>query len=414
MAVRGHHARRQHPHLPHATRKQTEWLLHHGDRAEEASHALVYTYLVLLAVGALVVVTTALCGRRGRRRTTLCLAATAMLGMWLRGMWLLGMWLRGCEGNQIGGLCDTMCDCSGHGNQTGIEAARAAGSCDAGGCVCDDNYAGDYCQTQIFAQDCGEHSEGPAPVCQCTGNFLGRLCDVECGCSGHGYQTAINAARAAGTCAAGRCECTDNFAGRFCERSCGDHGTAALRGTADTVGEPEPWWACSCTDGYFGLACDVPPSCQLAMGEHAVVSNGSVYRTLDGAPADGAWDAAPNAGCQCEDFAGAGQHSASDCPSGFALVPEGFGLAPNSAESRAVVAAHAWGTTCLVLADGSSWNTQNAERMGAFGAGERCGKVGVNHLVSKVSKGDERKNPKLRRAYYTVSGCSRRVLAKCP
>ena len=52
--------------------------------------------------------------------------------------------------------------------------------------------------------------------------------------------------------------------------------------------------------------------------------------------------------------------------------------------------------------------------MGAFRAGERCGKVGVNHLVSKVSKGDERKNPKLRRAYYTVSGCSRRVLAKCP
>ena len=39
-------------------------------------------------------------------------------------------------------------------------------------------------------------------------------------------------------------------------------------------------------------------------------------------------------------------------------------------------------------------DTQNAERMGAFGAGERCGKVGVNHLVSKVSKGDERKNPK--------------------
>ena len=51
MAVRGHHARRHHPHLPHATRQQTEWALHHGDRAEEASHALVYNYLLLLAGG---------------------------------------------------------------------------------------------------------------------------------------------------------------------------------------------------------------------------------------------------------------------------------------------------------------------------------------------------------------------------
>eukprot|EP01045_Picozoa_sp_COSAG04_P006650 COSAG04_NODE_331_length_16597_cov_7.054310_8_plen_996_part_00 len=51
-----------------------------------------------------------------------------------------------CEGNWIGEFCDTECGCGEHGNQTGIEAARAADSCSAGSCACDRYHRGDFCE----------------------------------------------------------------------------------------------------------------------------------------------------------------------------------------------------------------------------------------------------------------------------
>ena len=54
----------------------------------------------------------------------------------------------------------------------------------------------------------------------CEGNYIGELCDIECGCSGHGTQTAIDAARTAGSCAAGSCTCEGNYAGEFCQHDC--------------------------------------------------------------------------------------------------------------------------------------------------------------------------------------------------
>ena len=122
-----------------------------------------------------------------------------------------------CEGNFIGEACDIECSCSGHGSQTGIEAARAAGTCAAGSC-------------------------------DCTGNFIGEACDIECSCSGHGSQTNITAARNAGVCSAGSCHCDDSHFGLDCGRRCRNGGIVNSSAVA-AMGSFDRCTPATCTAG---------------------------------------------------------------------------------------------------------------------------------------------------------------------
>jgi hypothetical protein len=122
-----------------------------------------------------------------------------------------------CEGNFIGEACDIECSCSGHGSQTGIEAARAAGTCAAGSC-------------------------------DCTGNFIGEACDIECSCSGHGSQTNITAARNADVCSAGSCHCDDSYFGLDCGGRCRNGGIVNSSAVA-TMGSFDRCTPATCTAG---------------------------------------------------------------------------------------------------------------------------------------------------------------------
>lgn len=63
------------------------------------------------------------------------------------GSWDAGSEACVCSGNTIGVMCFTLCDCCGHGTQHAIEAARAADSCGAGSCACEQGYMyhGEFC-----------------------------------------------------------------------------------------------------------------------------------------------------------------------------------------------------------------------------------------------------------------------------
>ena len=117
------------------------------------------------------------------------------------------------------------------------------------------------------------------------------------------------------------------------------------------------------------------------MGSHGVVYNGAAYRTLDDAPPEGLEDGAPNWGCQGT--------------SNYLPLPAGYVLAPNDADSRAVVLAHRWSTSAVVLADGDSWWTSD---------GYSSGYSGLLNSGNLVTDG----------ATHTVNHCYQRVLARCP
>ena len=60
--------------------------------------------------------------------------------------------------------------------------------------------------------------------------------------------------------------------------------------------------------------------------------------------------------------------------------------------------AHGWGTECAVTADGASWYSANYAGSSYFTPGDDCGS---GKLASSGGS-------------HTVTGCSRRVLARCP
>eukprot|EP01045_Picozoa_sp_COSAG04_P021552 COSAG04_NODE_2331_length_4323_cov_8.583333_3_plen_670_part_00 len=91
---------------------------------------------------------------------------------------------------------------------------------------------------------CGSHGTCHSGSCSCEANFIGLTCGIECGCSGHGTQTGIEAARAAGSCSSGSCACEGNFIGEFCEHSCGVHGTSDGH-------------TCTCAGNFIGEFCDI-------------------------------------------------------------------------------------------------------------------------------------------------------------
>ena len=136
-----------------------------------------------------------------------------------------------------------------------------------------------------------------------------------------------------------------------------------------------------------------------------MVYNNTAYRTLDDAPAKGGKLDNPNRGCQCSDF-GANGEGWDNClrpeTTNYLPLPPGYELAPNDADSVAVIAAHGWSTTCVVLADGSAWRSANHGR-----AGEACALSSANSLVvgSAASAGGV--------VGYSVTRCNLRVLTRC-
>eukprot|EP01045_Picozoa_sp_COSAG04_P016050 COSAG04_NODE_1311_length_7269_cov_4.533333_5_plen_330_part_00 len=241
-------------------------------------------------------------------------------------------------------------------------------------CACEGNFIGPFCETECPIPDCGargnfsmgrieaarEANSCSALPCTCTGDFIGQLCETECGCSGHGDQTAIEAAREAGSCAAGSCACERGYLGELCE-------------------------------SYYPPIdlSTVPAQCVAGIGSHGVVYNGTAYRTLDDAPPEGGRTSDPNDGCQR--IVGIG-----GAPN-YLPLPPGYALAPPDADAIAVIAAHGWSTYSVVTADGGKWYSAN--RDGSYGPpGDSAGSDGL------ASSGGS----------HTVTGCRRRVLARCP
>ena len=137
-----------------------------------------------------------------------------------------------------------------------------------------------------------------------------------------------------------------------------------------------------------------------------MVYNNTAYRTLDDAPAKGGKLDNPNRGCQCSDF-GANGEGWDNClrpeTTNYLPLPPGYELAPNDADSVAVIAAHGWSTTCLVLADGSAWKTANRGKL----AGEKCVLSHRNSLAVGSAAGAGGV------VGYSVTQCNLRVLARC-
>lgn len=251
--------------------------------------------------------------------------------------------------------------------------------------------------------DCGANGQCVVGVmggyCACESNFIGQFCETECGCSGHGNQTAIEAEREAGSCYS--CTCEGNWAGRYCQDDCGNHG----KSDGST---------CTCESGYVGEFCEtyyppinlstVPAQCAAGMGSHGVVYNGTAYRTLDDAPPEGGHFGPPNDGCQriCTQY-----YTYSDgtrlCrtrePNPLPLPP-GYALAPPDADTITVIAAHGWSTGCAVTADGAAWHSANHAQYGGT-PGDRCG------YGYKLARDDMYSG-------YDMKTCEMRVLARCP
>eukprot|EP01045_Picozoa_sp_COSAG04_P007070 COSAG04_NODE_360_length_15920_cov_50.432815_13_plen_1375_part_00 len=154
--------------------------------------------------------------------------------------------------------------------------------------------------------------------------------------------------------------------------NCGEHGSCSA-GT------------CSCRDGYSGARCErcsvvaqVPMSlaeCRASVPDHNYRQRGDyIYRTLDGAGTEGGRGAAPNGGCQCIAGWVNGRHD--NCPDNWLPLADGWSLAPNDEESKAVIRQHGWSTDCLVLADGTSWFSSNLAGT-EYAPGSRCTTHGV-------------------------------------
>ena len=114
------------------------------------------------------------------------------------------------------------------------------------------------------------------------------------------------------------------------------------------------------------------------------------YRTLDNVdPDEDDRFGAPNSGCHCTGG------TTRNCPRSYRPLPPGCVLAPNDVDSIAVIAAHGWGTTCVVLADGTSRMTATA----TYRAGNSC------HNGRLATSGST----------YSIVGCPypTRVLARC-
>ena len=142
-----------------------------------------------------------------------------------------------CRGNFIGEFCDADCGCSGHGEQTALASARAAGSCAAGSCRCSGNWAGEFCEG-----NCGANGTSDGTSCTCAGHWSGEFCDY----------MLLNNETAPPQCRAGM----------------GSHGVVIsgkayrMLDGADPAGNsaPDEAAACQCADADGNGRCDSRPS----------------------------------------------------------------------------------------------------------------------------------------------------------
>ena len=104
---------------------------------------------------------------------------------------------------------------------------------------------------------------------------------------------------------------------------------------------------------------------------NVVSYNGRSYAALDGASP---WD------------------SSQQCQSGYIALPPGWSIAPDNADSIAVISSYRWGTHRMVLSDGASYWTLNTYT-GQFG--------GSNMLTQRFWNGV---------VTFGVNGCNFRIL----
>ena len=181
--------------------------------------------------------------------------------------------------------------------------------------------------------------------------------------------------------------------------SCGAHGRCV--GLLHDFGLASS--LCECDPNWLGDLCELGPfeewrnetvaaQCVAGMGSNGVVYKGTAYRTLDDASADGGNRGEPNEGCQRSDFWQTNQPN-------YLPLPPGYVLAPNDADTIAVIASHGWSTPALVLADDSAVCSGSWARAG--GPGGSCGSG--NQSVTSADG-----------SMYTTRECFRRLLARCP
>ena len=103
-----------------------------------------------------------------------------------------------------------------------------------------------------------------------------------------------------------------------------------------------------------GVPC-LQVDCSVGRGNNYIEHGGYPWRTLAGADPQGPWNRAPNDGCQRGPWTGS-----EFSPANYLPLPAGWVLAPNDATSVAVVAAHGWSTSSMVLADGVACYTSNS------------------------------------------------------
>jgi hypothetical protein len=80
-----------------------------------------------------------------------------------------------------------------------------------------------------------------------------------------------------------------------------------------------------------------------------VVYNGKTYSVLSHVAADG---------------------TGSDCQAGFLSVDAGYAIAPDNADSIAVIAAHTWSTDVVIVASGNGYRAVNFPTAGALHASD--------------------------------------------
>lgn len=194
-------------------------------------------------------------------------------------------------------------------------------------------------------------------------------------------------------------------------------------------------------------------ACTEGRGDHYIQDFNYTWRTLDGAETNGLVNSGPNVGCQlAEDTNDDGDIDGRDDLSNYLPLPVGWVLAPAATDSLlqsletcvnncedagaylsdrqncrvtqcgqsiSVVSTYGWGTSCLVLGDGTAWTSANSNYMGTS-----CSlpdRYRTNRYSSSQFERDRLKTDLVSEYLakspvalaYTVTDCRRRILLRC-
>uniref|UniRef100_A0A8B9K8X7 Si:dkey-237h12.3 n=1 Tax=Astyanax mexicanus TaxID=7994 RepID=A0A8B9K8X7_ASTMX len=141
-----------------------------------------------------------------------------------------------CEANWTGPDCSSeLCtpDCSAH------------GVCIGGVCRCTEGWAGPGCEEAECVPRCGEHGVCREGKCECEQGWTGERCNI-----GELITACPHSCNGNGECVSGTCRCFPGFLGPYCSRAacpvlCSGNGEYS-RGR------------CQCYSGWKGTECDVP------------------------------------------------------------------------------------------------------------------------------------------------------------